>query len=210
MGLPNILTFDNAKNFSSLELQDYCVDNAIRLTHTTSYWPSANGEVERQNRSFLKVIKISKHQGRDWKEALQEYLYMYSLTPHSIIGEAPAQLMFGRRFRDVIPHFQPDANDDEQLRDRDMVCKYQAKTVRDKKIGAKESPVVVGDEVLMKNLIPQNKVSTGFLPSPATVVGRYGNSVTLQTENGQIVKRNTSHVKNLLRPLSNEQLRRDS
>ncbi|XP_058816593.1 uncharacterized protein K02A2.6-like [Topomyia yanbarensis] len=53
LGLPMVLTTDNAKNFSSQELKDYCVDYGIKLTHTTPYWPSANGEVERQNRSLL-------------------------------------------------------------------------------------------------------------------------------------------------------------
>lgn len=62
-------------------------------------------------------------------------------------------------------------------------------------MGAKESLVDVGDQVLMKNLLPQNKLSTRFLLTPATVVERVGNSVTLKTSEGQVYKRNTSHVR---------------
>lgn len=65
----------------------------------------------------------------------------------------------------------------------------------DKKVGAKESLVDVGDQVLMKNLLPQNKLSTKFLTTPATVVDRVGNSVTLKTSEGQLYKRNTSHIR---------------
>ncbi|KXJ62397.1 hypothetical protein RP20_CCG012762 [Aedes albopictus] len=91
MGLPQVITLDNAKNFSSQLLKDFCVDRGIKLTHTTPYWPSANGEAERQNQSLLKVLRISQNKGTDWKEALQEYMYMYSITPHSTTGVAPAK-----------------------------------------------------------------------------------------------------------------------
>lgn len=198
MGLPHVLTFDNAMNFSSQQLKDFCVDRGIKLTHTTPYWPSANGEAERQNRSLLKVLRISKSRGTDWKEALQEYLYMYSITPHSTTGVPPAELMFGRRFRDLIPHLQAELPDDGELRDKDWIAKCQAKDNRDRRVGAKESLVDIGDRVLMKNLLPQNKLAPKFLTAPARVVERIGNTLTLETTNGQVYKRNTSHVKPLV------------
>ncbi|XP_062557896.1 uncharacterized protein K02A2.6-like [Armigeres subalbatus] len=200
MGLPCVLTFDNARNFSSQELKDYCVDKGIKLTHTTPYYPSANGEVERQNRSILKVLKIARQQGTNWKEALQEYLYMYSVTPHSVTGVPPAQLMFGRRFRDLIPHLQLELCDDEEMRDRDSIIKHNAKEYRDKKVGARESTIDIGDEVLLKNMTPQNKLSSNFLPTAAKVIQRCGNNLTVETGNGQVYRRNTSHVKSLVRP----------
>ena len=64
----------------------------------------------------------------------------------------------------------------------------------------KESLVSVGDEVLMKNMLPQNKLASKFLATPAKVIDRRGNSVTLETQDGQTYKRNTSHVKRLVRP----------
>ncbi|XP_058456818.1 uncharacterized protein K02A2.6-like [Malaya genurostris] len=195
LGLPFMLTFDNAKNFSSQELKEYCVDYDIKLKHTTPYWPSANGEVERQNRSILKVLKISKQNGTDWKEAIQDYIYMYSLTPHSVTNVAPAQLMFGRRFRDLIPNFYNYVSEDDEMRDRDRTVKYYTKENRDKRVGAKQSTVSIGDEVWMKNMVPQNKLDTTFLPTPARVIDRCENSLTLKTPDGEVYRRNTSHVK---------------
>ncbi|XP_055551261.1 uncharacterized protein K02A2.6-like [Wyeomyia smithii] len=139
-GLPFVLTADNAKNFSSQELRDYCVDFGIKLTHTTPYWPSANGEVERQNRSLLKVLEISQQNGSSLETALQEYLYMYSL---STTGVPPATLMHGRKFRDLIPNIQHEFLLDDEIRDRDITAKYNAKEYRDKRVGAKEPSLKV-------------------------------------------------------------------
>lgn len=204
MGLPYMLTFDNAKNFSSQEFKDFCVDLGIKLVHTTPYWPSANGEIERQNRSFLKVLKISQLNGTNWKDALQDYLYMYAITPHSVTAVAPAQLMFGRRFRDLIPHLQDEKLDDGEMRDRDRLVKFQAKENWDKRMKAKESSIVVGDEVLMKNMVPNNKLAPKFLGTPVKVIDRFGNSLTLETADGRVYKRNTSHVKPFVRPMDSE------
>ncbi|XP_058816531.1 uncharacterized protein K02A2.6-like [Topomyia yanbarensis] len=200
LGLPMVLTTDNAKNFSSQELKDYCVDYGIKLTHTTPYWPSANGEVERQNRSLLKVMKISQLLGSQLEGALQEYLYMYALTPHSVTGVPPATLMFGRRFRDLFPHVQDEVVFDKEMRERDAIVKHQAKENRDRRVGAKESNIKVGDEVLMKDMQPRNKLSSPFLQTPATVIDRQGSTVTVETPNGQQYKRNTAHLNNFHKP----------
>lgn len=181
MGLPYVLTFDNAKNFSSQEFKDFCVDFGIKLVHTTPYWPSANGEIERQNRSLLKILKISQLNGTNSKEALQDYLYMYALTPHSVTAVAPAQLMFGRRFRDLVPHLQDETVDDGEMRDRDRIMKFQAKENWDKRMKAKDSSIAIGDEVLMKNMVKNNKLAPKFLGTPAKVTDRYENSLTLDS-----------------------------
>ncbi|XP_053698782.1 uncharacterized protein K02A2.6-like [Sabethes cyaneus] len=199
-GLPFVLTADNAKNFSSQELKDYCVDFGVKLTHTTPYWPSANGEVERQNRSLLKVLKISQQNESNLENALQEYLYMYSLTPHSITGIPPATLMYGRRFRDLIPNMQHELLFDDEMRDRDLAAKYHAKEYRDKRVGAQESSLKVGDGVLVKNMQPQNKLTPAFLATPATVIDRYSNTATVETAEGQKYKRNVSHLKRIETP----------
>nr|XP_029711005.1 uncharacterized protein K02A2.6-like [Aedes albopictus] len=109
MGLPFVLTTDNAKNFSSQELKDYCVDYGI----------------------------------------------------------------LGYGIKDLFPHVQDEATFDDEMRDRDATVKYRAKEYRDKKVGAKETTINVGDEVLMKNMQPANKLTPTFLPVPATVVEKW-------------------------------------
>ena len=51
-GLPNYITMDNGPQFTSQYFKQYCEQNGIVHRHTTVLWPQANGEIERQNRSF--------------------------------------------------------------------------------------------------------------------------------------------------------------
>lgn len=82
-GLPISITADNGPQFASEEFHTYCESNNIELISTTPYWPQWNGEVERQNRSILKRLKISQCTGKNWMEDLNEFLLMYRSTPHS-------------------------------------------------------------------------------------------------------------------------------
>jgi hypothetical protein len=59
-------------------------------------WPSGNGEIERQNRSLLKRMKIANAERKTWETELQTYLKMYRSTPHSTTGVSPAELLFGQ------------------------------------------------------------------------------------------------------------------
>ena len=66
---------------------------------TIPYWPQQNGEVERQNRSMLKRIRISNAEGSDWQEEMDRYLMMYRSIIHSTTGKSPSELLFGRNIR---------------------------------------------------------------------------------------------------------------
>lgn len=196
LGFPDVLLTDNAANFSSSEMKEFCLRYGIQLRHTTPYWPQANGEVERQNRSILKILRIAALKKSDWKNDLEEFNYVYSLTPHPATGRSPAELAFGRKFKDWIPqittkHFI----EDEPIRDRDHAYRTSAKEQHDRAQNARESTLTEGDLVLMKNLAKQNKLSPTFLPEPARVIKQEGNSIIVETPEGVQYRRNSSHIK---------------
>lgn len=58
LGYPFTITLDNAKQFISREFTDYCLSKGIILNNTIPYRPQQNREVERQNRSLLKRLKL--------------------------------------------------------------------------------------------------------------------------------------------------------
>ena len=58
-GLPVSMRTDNGTQFASTSFLAYLRDNNVRWLSTTPLWPSANGEVERQNRSILKSLKVA-------------------------------------------------------------------------------------------------------------------------------------------------------
>ena len=58
-GLPVSITTDNGPQFISEDLRKFVEEECIEHRRVTPLWPQANGEVERQNRSLLKKIKIA-------------------------------------------------------------------------------------------------------------------------------------------------------
>lgn len=165
-------------------------------------WPQANGEIERQNRSILKRIRIAQAERRDWKEDLQTYLLMYRSTPHSVTGVSPAQLLFGREIRTKLPTLQEHNISDTEIRDRDHERKGKGKIYSDNRRNAKESDVNVGDFVLLKQK-REDKFSTNFNPNPMQIVRKDGNSVLVESQEGAKYRRNTTHVKKFNVPSQN-------
>nr|XP_029720521.1 uncharacterized protein K02A2.6-like [Aedes albopictus] len=130
------------------------------------------------------------------KKDLDVFNYVYSLTPHPATGRSPAELAFGRQFKDWIPQISAKHSvQDETVRDRDHAYRAAAKERYDKAHNTRESTLAEGDVVLMKNLVKQNKLSPTFLPAPARVIKKEGNSILVETPEGVQYRRNTSHVK---------------
>lgn len=87
------------------------------------------GDVEIQNKSIMKRIRISHAENRDWQEDLQTYLMMYRSTPHSTTGVSPAYMLFRRNIRTKIPDISDFSymNYDQEVRDRDSEMKNERK-----------------------------------------------------------------------------------
>ncbi|XP_055645153.1 uncharacterized protein K02A2.6-like [Toxorhynchites rutilus septentrionalis] len=177
-GVPRTITLDNAKQF-------------------------ANGEVERQNRSLLKRLKIADALYGYWKAEMQQYLEMYNNSPHSTTGKAPNELLQNRRLRSKFPDFQDleTSVGSSEYADKDATHKLQGKEREDARRRAKPSDVSVGDTVLMRNLHPTDKLSTNFLREKFIVEQRQDSKVKVKsTETGRTYDRNVSHLKKVSDP----------
>ena len=192
-GLPQSLRSDNGPLFRSEVFERYLEDNGLEHRKTTPLWPQANGEVERQNKSLLKRMKIAQAEGKDWKKEVRKYLVAYMSTPHTTTGVSPAELLFGRKMRTKLPELREESIESE-MRDRDGEMKAKAKQYADKKRNAQESDLAPGDKVLVKQE-RKNKLSTPFAPGPCDVVTKTGNSVVVESSEGVQRMRNTTHVK---------------
>lgn len=196
LGYPYSITVDNGPQFGrSTEFKKFCKDNNIKLFTTTPYWPQQNGEVERQNRSLLKRLKISKALGKDWKLELQNYLLMYHNTPHPITGKTPAELFFGRKLKDKLPMIT-DFSVEEEIRDKDSLEKQKGKDYADKRRQARDSEIAEGDTVILKRMRKENKLDPTFDVTPHTVISKNGGDVTATNDvTGEEVRRNVIHMK---------------
>ncbi|KAK3093815.1 hypothetical protein FSP39_020533 [Pinctada imbricata] len=193
-GLPVSIQTDNGPQFISEHFRSFMQLHGIIHRHTTPLWPQANGEVERQNRSIMKRVRIAHAQGRDWKSDLDDYLIMYRSTAHTVTGVSPSKLLFGREMRTKLPNLWEFSIDDVEVRDRDRERKEKSKVYADQRRNAQESDLKECDRVLVRQE-KENKLSTPFNPNPMTVVERNGNAVLIESDQGAHYKRNITHVK---------------
>lgn len=149
-GLPLTITTDNGPQFKSQHFHNYCLEHGIGHRKITPIWPQANGEIERQNRSLLKRMRIAQAEKKNWKEEIHKYLFMYRSSPHSTTGISPAELLFGRKIRNKLPELQEYSESDIGTRDRDQENKGKGRIYIDERRKAKPCEIAEGDKVLMK------------------------------------------------------------
>ena len=207
-GLPLTLKSDNGPQFISSVFQDYCAENGIVHCKVTARWPQANGEVERQNSSILKSLRISQAEGTDWRRELRRYLVQYRNLEHPSTGRSPTELLFGRKTRDKLPDMARNPRLDQHLqdvRDHDAEVKGRTKLYVDSRRHASYTDIAVGDPVLMQQ-DKTNKLSTTFKATPHKVIAKSGNSVVVESPEGARYNRNTSHLRKFVIPESEPQV----
>lgn len=193
-GLPVTCKSDNGPQFKSEMFRNYCAENGITHLRTTPKWAQANGEVERQNASIMKRIRIAQIEGLDWKSELRKYVTVYRSLEHATTGKSPAELLFRRKMRGKLPDVGEMRASELEVRDRDAEQKGKAKLYADERRGAKDSNVGIGDTVLV-HPEKSDKFTTPFNPTPYTVVSRTGNQVVVESPTGAQYARNTTQVK---------------
>ncbi|CAL9687298.1 unnamed protein product [Knipowitschia caucasica] len=184
--------------------REYCENNGIKHVRTTPKWAQANGEVERQNASLMKRIRIAQAEGLDWKRELRKYVTVYRSIEHPITGKSPAELLFNRKMRGKLPDICEMKTSALDVRDRDAEQKGKAKIYADERRGAQYSKVDIGDTVLVQQ-DKIDKFTTPFNATPHKVVSKIGNQVVVESPTGARYHRNTTHVKKYVMHETNEE-----
>lgn len=195
-GIPNILRADNGPQFTSEGFHSFCEEQGIHLDNTIPYWPQMNGEVERQNRSILKRLRISQELGQDWRNDLRRYMLTYHSAVHPTTGKTPSELMFGRRVRTKLPNVFSATSNDEEVRDHDRIQKEKGRVYADNRRKAKPSDIEVGDHVLAKRMKKDNKLCANFSPEEFVVTKKKGTDVMIRSSSsGKDSRRSAAHLK---------------
>lgn len=194
-GVPSTIKADNGPQFASEEFRKFCSGYGIQLVNTIPYWPQMNGQVERQNRSILKRLRIAQELGKDWRKELREFLLVYHANNHATTGEAPSKLMFGRRIKSRLPQV-PVYVDDEVVRDFDGLQKEKGKSYADKKRRAEYSDIREGDHVFLKRMKKSHKLEADFSPEEFLVMKKSGSDVIVRSQlSGKEFRLNVTHLK---------------
>ncbi len=105
-------------------------------------------------------------------------------------------MLFGRKIRTCVPEINTYRREDSEIRDRDSEKKGKGKRYADAKRNAKESEIVPGDKVLLKQN-RNNKLDTPFSSDKYTVIDKNGNSVVERADDGTECRRNITHMKKM-------------
>ena len=153
-GYPKTITADNGKQFQSREFRNYALQHGIRIRYVTPYWPSANGKVERFNRTIGKAVQCYHAEGKDWRKHIQQFLLQYRTTPHTITGVAPADILFQYKIPNGIltsEKIKP-SKQNKEVNTGEALLKSKIKEKTDKARKAKHNIIEQGDNVLVKNI----------------------------------------------------------
>lgn len=196
-GVPFSLKTDNGPQFVSEIFENFLTSLGIEHRKSPPLWPQANGEVEIQNRTLMKSIRIAHAEKKNWKSEMYKFLEAYRSTPQCTTGASPYFLMFNREMRTKLPDIRRTVKTHEEIRERDWEAKMKGKFYSDTKRHAKENPLQIGESVLVKAQ-KTDKLSTNFDPVPRKVINREGSEVTVQSEDGVQTKRHLTAVKKFL------------
>ena len=186
-GIPDTLVSDNGSQFTSKEFTEFSKEWEFKHVTSSPYHPRSNGKAE----SAVKIVKnIFKKAISDDKDPWLALLD-YRNTPTEGVNSSPAQRLFSRRTRTLLPVtsnlLHPKVVDgvEEKL----QLKRQRAKAHYDKK--AKVLPdLEVGEEVRVQGQRNTNTWTTG------TCVQKLSDRSYLVNTGGQTVRRN----REVLRP----------
>ena len=96
-GCPFTVHKDQGRNFESKLFKAICELLMIHKTRTTPYRPSANGQVERYNRTLMDAVRCFVDESqRDWDEYLPQLACALRSSVNRHNGMTPNKMMLGR------------------------------------------------------------------------------------------------------------------
>ncbi|XP_057310486.1 uncharacterized protein K02A2.6-like [Hydractinia symbiolongicarpus] len=199
-GYPKTIVTDNGSQFTSFKFSRYLQQHGIKHRRTTPYWPQANGEVERFNRTLKRHNQTAVITGKDWRKTLDTFLLSYRTTPHTVTKVPPATLMFGRPLTNDLPDVsqlvKSNSELDIEVNKNDEKHKQKSKENTDQNRKAKTVTFEVGQKVLLKNLTDnKNKLSPPWLKEVFTIIKVYKRSIMVRNKEGKTFLRANGHAK---------------
>ena len=95
-GCLNKLITDNATDFKSKIMIEFCEKYQITLGHSTTYHPQGNGLVESSNKSLVNILKtLLEIKKKSWHKKLVNALWADRVSQKKSIGMSPSELVYG-------------------------------------------------------------------------------------------------------------------
>lgn len=177
-GIPDVVVSDNGPPFQSKEYADFLEGNAIRRVLIAPRRPAGNGQAER-------VVQTTKDALRrivkgTWRKRLAQFLLHQHITPSTVTGLSPGELLMGRRLGSCLDRLHPDFLKDQRERQEQAFAKTSDRPLRH---------FEADDPVLIRNF------SQGPEWVPAVVTQPTGPvSYRAATSSGEVVRRHVDQM----------------
>jgi hypothetical protein len=97
---PSKILTDQGQNFHSKLISAICDYMKIKKVQTAAYNPKCDGLTERFNRTLCQMLAMYSNSNQtNWDMHLQWALYAYRTSEHTITGDSPFALLYGREPR---------------------------------------------------------------------------------------------------------------
>ena len=178
-GFPETFKTDGGPPFNgddSHSFQTYLKWAGVKHKKVSAEDPEANGLAENFMKNLKKVWHIALQEKKNPQQEMYKFLRQYRATPHCTTGKAPAEILFGRKFKTRIPTLTTKPTNDKDIRDKDAQEKKKQKAYKDRPSNVKPHKIKKGDKVLLLN----NKKRGPFWydPTPYQVINIQGHQIT--------------------------------
>ncbi|XP_029055276.2 uncharacterized protein K02A2.6-like, partial [Osmia bicornis bicornis] len=185
-GIPKTIICDN-QPFSSYELKVFAQQWNFDVVTSSPHYPRSNGQAERAVQVAKKILKKCIEEDKELDVALLEYRN----TPITGLTVSPAQVLFSRRTRTKVPIHSDllkpkvESQAHQQIEKRQKIYKYY----HDRNCKPRHSLNVGEDAVIF------NKNNKKWESAKILQKHRSPRSYILQNQNGNVIRRNSVHLK---------------
>ena len=108
-GLPQMCVSDNGTCFTSDKFKHFLDMNGILHITSAPYHPATNGCAERAVRTF-KSAMVKSNSKESIQTIVNRFLFAYRITPQTVTGKAPSELLMNRKLNSRLNLLKPDEN----------------------------------------------------------------------------------------------------
>ena len=188
-GIPETIMSDNGPPFNSQDFATFMQEYEIEHITSSPHYPKSNGKAE----SAVKIAKGLLRKTAEAEEDFQLALLNWRNTPTVGLDSSPAQRLFGRRTRTLVPTASKLLKPHIQKR---VVAKKEQKHQKQKQHydkSAKELPPLKRGDIV--RVQPHPKAQSKRWQKARVEKQVDSRSYLVRTENGNIVRRNRKHLR---------------
>ena len=101
-GCPKTIVSDQGTCFTSGAFQEYLHSMGTQHILSSSNHPQSNGQAERQVKTVKEALSkymLSMVHPEDWENAVEQIMFDYNTTTHSVTEKTPFELLYGKKAR---------------------------------------------------------------------------------------------------------------